>query len=235
MKDLLKNKKTLIGIIIAIILIVVLAIVIGIMTVTNNAKQLVLLTQEAEKLNNLDIETDEIDMDIKTKGSYAVVEKTMKEYLNDTKVTCTELVDLCTNGDLDKILSAENIKEDGPEFVATKEKLNTFKTKINEYIDKCNTLINEDNINNAINDKRVSEKYKELYRSLMLDEESKNSLNETKQSLNTSAEQINKSLDKMSRILEFLSDNKDSWELVNDKIQFKNISKLTEYYKVINE
>lgn len=235
MKELLKNKKTLVGIIIAIVLIVVLAIGAGVMIIANNGKQLILLTQEAEKLNNLDIEKDEIDMDIKTKGSYAVVEKTMKEYLNDTKTTCTELVDLCTNSELDKILSSENIKEDGPEFTTTKEKLNNFKTKINEYIEKCNTLINEDNINNAINDKKVGEKYKELYRNLMLDEESKESLNKTKESLNTSAEQINKSLDKMSKVLNFLSDNKDSWELVNDKIQFKNISKLTEYYKVINE
>ena len=60
-------------------------------------------------------------------------------------------------------------------------------------------------------------------------------LNETKESLNKSAEQINNSLDKMDKILNFLSENKYSWELKDGKIQFTNISKLTEYYKVINE
>lgn len=233
MKDLLKNKKKL-AIVILVVVIVVAILGVALYNDQFEKKQLQILSSEAEKLNSLNLETDEIDMEIKSKGKYAVVEQTMKDYLNETKTTCTELVDLCSNSDLDKLLSADNIEADGPEFTATKEKLNTFRTQVNEYIEKCNNLINEDNINNAINDKNVGEKFEQIYKDLMIDEASKASLNKTKTSLNSSAEQINKSLDKMNNILNFLSDNKDSWELKNGKIQFTNISKLTEYYKVVN-
>lgn len=230
MKDLLKDKKKL-GII---LLILIFIVGMGVGYQTFNKKQNAILVEEANKLNSMNIQKDEIDMTIKTKGKYAIVEKTMKEYLNDTKQACVGLVDLCSNSELETMLSAENIEADGPEFTATKEKLNNFKTQVNEYIEKLNNLINEDNINNAINDKGVSQKYIELYKNLMLDQDSKESLNTTKESLNKSADQINNALDKMSNILNFLSENKDAWELKDGKIQFKNISKLTEYYKVLN-
>lgn len=236
MKNLLKDKKKLAIVIIGLMLLFILLYIIGYYAGQSvfGKQQETLLIEEANKLNAMDIQKDEIDMEIKTKGKYAVVEKTMKDYLNDTKQACVGLIDLCTNSDLDKVLSAENIEKDGPEFTETKEKLNTFKTQVNDYIEKLNNLINEDNINNAINDKGVSDKYIDLYKKLMLDESSKNSLNKTKESLNNSAEQINKSLDRMINILNFLTENKDSWELKNGKIQFNNISKLTEYYKVVN-
>ncbi len=232
MNNLLKNKKNLLIGLIVLVLIVVVGGIKGYQIY--NKQQENVLIQEANKLNSMNIQKDEIDMEIKSKGKYAIIEKAMKDYINDTKQACVGLVDICTNSELDKVLSAENIKADGPEFTATKEKLNNFKTQVNDYVEKLNDLINEENINNAVNDKGLSQKYIDLYQKLMLDGNNKESLNKTKESLNSSAEQINKSIDKMNNILNFLTENKDSWEIKDGKIQFNNISKLTEYYKVVN-
>ena len=77
----MKNKKVLIGVIVAVV-VVAIALVGGfVYNQQNKIKQENILKEEAEKLAKLDLTKDEIDMDIKTKGKYAIVEKTMKDYI----------------------------------------------------------------------------------------------------------------------------------------------------------
>ena len=67
----MKNKKV---VIIAIIAVIIIAIVVaGVMYARFNAEQLQILAEEADKLGSMDIATENIDMEIKSKGKYAVV------------------------------------------------------------------------------------------------------------------------------------------------------------------
>lgn len=230
----MKNKKVLIGIIIAVAIIVIVGIAVY-TTMQNNKKQLEILNEEAKKLSEMDLLNDNIDMEIKTSGKYAIVEKTMKEYLNDTKQTMNELVELCNNSDLDNILSSDNISKDAPDFVGTKEKLSSFKIQINEYIEKCDNLLNKENIENAINDKGVDDYYKQLYKTLMFDEETATDLEETRKELKESAEEVNEVIEGLEKVINFLVENKTEWKVSDGKIQFNNLTKLKEYYNILSE
>ena len=229
----MKNKKVLI--IVAIIAVIVIVAGIFVYFVKNNAKQLETLSNEAEKLSKIDLLNEDIDMEIKTKGKYAIVEETMKNYLNDTKVTMNELIKLCNDSDLEGILSSDNISKDAPDFVQTKEKLSTFKTQINTYIEKCDNLLNKENIENAINDKGVNDYYKELYKKLMLDEETSNGLDKTREELKDSAKEVNEVIEGLQKVIDFLVENKADWNVSDGKIQFTNATKLREYYNILSE
>lgn len=231
----MKNKKVLIGVIVAVV-VVVIALVGGfIYNQQNKIKQENILNEEAEKLAKLDLTKDDIDMDIKTKGKYAIVEKTMKDYMKETQTVMTELIDLFNNSDLDKTLSSENLSKDAPEFVETKEKLASLKTKLNEYSEKCDQLLTTENIENAINDKGVNKYYKELYVNLMLDDETKESIEKDKTELKNSIEEVNKAIEGLEKIVNFLTENKDEWTVTDGRIQFKSITKYKEYYQIVNE
>lgn len=231
----MKNKKVLIGVIVAVV-VVAIALVGGLVyNQQNKIKQENILKEEAEKLAKLDLTKDEIDMDIKTKGKYAIVEKTMKDYMKETQTVMTELIDLFNNSDLDKTLSSENLSKDAPEFVETKEKLASLKTKLSEYSEKCDKLLNAKNIENAINDKGVSKYYKELYVNLMLDDETKESIEKENTELKKSIEEVNKAIEGLEKIVNFLTENKDEWTVTDGKIQFKSITKYKEYYQIVNE
>ena len=231
----MKNKKVLIGVIVAVV-VVAIALVGGfVYNQQNKIKQENILKEEAEKLAKLDLTKDEIDMDIKTKGKYAIVEKTMKDYMKETQTVMTELIDLFNNSDLDKTLSSENLSKDAPEFVETKEKLASLKTKLSEYSEKCDKLLNAENIENAINDKGVSKYYKELYVNLMLDDETKESIEKENTELKNSIEEVNKAIEGVEKIVNFLTENKDEWTVTDGRIQFKSITKYKEYYQIVNE
>lgn len=231
----MKNKKVLIGVIVAVV-VVVIALVGGfIYNQQNKIKQENILNEETEKLAKLDLTKDEIDMDIKTKGKYATVEKTMKDYMKETQTVMTELIDLFNNSDLDKTLSSENLSKDAPEFTETKEKLASLKTKLNEYSERCDQLLTTENIENAINDKGVNKYYKELYVNLMLDDETKESIEKEKTELKNSIEEVNKAIEGLEKIVNFLTENKDEWTVTDGRIQFKSITKYKEYYEIVNE
>lgn len=231
----MKNKKVLIGVIVAVV-VVAIALVGGfVYNQQNKIKQENILKEEAEKLAKLDLTKDEIDMDIKTKGKYSIVEKTMKDYMKETQTVMAELIDLFNNSDLDKTLSSENLSKDAPEFVETKEKLASLKTKLSEYSEKCDKLLNAENIENAINDKGVSKYYKELYVNLMLDDETKESIEKENTELKNSIEEVNKAIEGLEKIVNFLTENKDEWTVTDGRIQFKSITKYKEYYQIVNE
>lgn len=227
----MKNKKVIIGVVVAIIIIV---IALGFVYIKNNSQQSEILKQEVAKIVKLDLSKDEIDMEIKSTGNYGIVEKTIKEYLNESKIVMTEFVDLCNNSGLDKILSSENISSDGPEFTQSKKKIEEFKTSINENIEKYNKILDKENIENAINDKGVNDYYKNLYKDYMLDEQSSKNLEKTKTELQTSSEEINKLVSGIENIINFLSENKDDWKVTGGKIQFNSQEKLKQYYNLLN-
>ena len=78
----MENKKKIIGMVLIIILIIAL-IAVTILYNNFSETQLNLLTEESNKLIQQDLINEEIDEEIKTQKDYAVVEKTIKEYLSN--------------------------------------------------------------------------------------------------------------------------------------------------------
>ena len=74
------------------------------------------LKKEVRSLSKLDITKDRYNKSIKTSGDYAVVEKSIKTYLDDYAVLLQDVLSVVKDPKLVKILSYDNYSKDGPEF-----------------------------------------------------------------------------------------------------------------------
>lgn len=240
MKEKKKSKK---GLIITIIVIALILIIAVVMFVVYHAQQLALITVETQKATSTSIidetgninQDAKIDMEIKTKGKYAIVEETLKNYLNETLVLAQDAENVYNQEEIENLLSIENIKQDGPDFVATKTKIAEMKQAGEEYIDKFIELCSEEKLLAAIDEKPVSDYYKELYKQLATDEEAGKELGETVEELQRSKITLIESFDYLNKIIEFLSNNKTVWTVQGNQIVFYNQAKLNEYNQLISE
>ena len=235
-----KKKKSKKGIIIAILIIVVIAL--GIIAfVAYHASQIGLLNtqiqaaQEAVTLNTDGTVNQEaqIDMEIKTKGGYAVVEQTMKEYLNETLTLAQQAETIYNQEELEALLSIENIQNDSPEFTETKTKITQMRTDIEEYIDQFIELCSEENLLAAIDNKDVGNYYKELYKQLATDEESSKELEEVATQLEEAKGTVISSFDYIYNIVDFLSQNSDTWTIQDGQIAFYDQNTMNEYNELV--
>lgn len=120
-----------------IILIIIVLIVIGIgILLVKDLKQEDTLREEILAFDNLTRE-EKIDLEkidekirkIKTTGDYGVVEKAVKEYWGDIINTSIDLTNILNDEKIEKVLTAENYKEDGPDFIETKKYLQEITRK----------------------------------------------------------------------------------------------------------
>ena len=238
-----EKKKSKKGMIIGIIIVVIIIAIAVVGFFAYHGQQLALLTTETQNAVAVKTVNDDgtinkeakIDMEIKTKGSYAIVEETLKSYLNEALTLAQQADSLYSQEEIENTLSIENIKSDGPDFVQTKEKIAQMKKSGEEYIDKFIELCNEENLLAAIDDKQVSDYYKELYKQLATDEEAGKELANTVSELETLKTDLLAAFDYLNSIVEFLSDNKSSWTVEGEQIVFYSQAKLDEYQKLIEE
>ncbi len=243
MEDNNVKKKSKKGLIIAIILIVLLVIGAIAGFIYYNRQQLELLTDEINKATETKIVNDDgsinqeakIDMNIKSSGNYAVVEQTLKDYLNEAVVLFQDAENIFNEQVIENIFSPENINTDGPEFTETKAKIEELKQKSNEYLEKLADICNEEKLLSAIDDKGLNDYYKELYRQLATDSKTSQELKDTLAEVESTKTTIAGALDWITKVLNFLSDNKNYWIVQDGQIAFTNQSKLDEYSKLLDE
>ena len=233
-----KSKKK---IIITVVIIVVLILLIAGGFIYYHGNQTGKLIAEVNKLSEIQIVNEDgtlvenpVDMEIKTTGSYAVVEKTLKDYINDVIVETQELSKSLDEEKVMNLVSFDNIKEDGPDFTNSKEKITTLRETVNSYITKMEELTDENKLLARIDDKDVGEYYKELYKKLALDEESSEGMKTAMEQLKTSGEEAKTALDDLESVFNFLSENKDEWEIQNEQIVFTTQSAYDEYAELMN-
>ena len=216
-----------------IISVIVLSIIAVLITYTvskaNKNKQLKIINEEIASLSNLNLETYEINMKIKTKGSFAIVEETIKVYLKNIQKEYKEIIEICNNNQIEQLLTIENIQADGPEFMKTREILQQFKENFYTRINNYNKLMSEHNIKQEIEDKNISHYYKKLYISLMLDSETGKKLTKILEQMNNSSNQINTMVEHLEKMLDFLTENKEYWSVNEGILQFNNDTVLSKY------
>lgn len=161
-------KKELLVILIGGIVFFILGLITGFLTSSNQEDK---LRSEIKKIYEMDIYSENIDMKIKTKGDYAIVEKTIKEYLNEYATKIKEINQILIDETVGNILTAENYKNDGPKFEKTKKYITETKTKFNEDIDRVIEISNEEAMMNAIQNKNLDEYYISLYKELLIGNE----------------------------------------------------------------
>lgn len=180
---------------------------------------------------NIDIDKINQKLDtIVTKDDYAIVERAFKDYLSDSFENSLEIASILNDERITESLTPENYKNDGPEFTSTKEYL----TKTIEQLEYCKNKYNEfftdEKAMSYINDKNLDEYYVNLYK-----EEIVGDLSNTDKTVENSIDEVISMLDKSEKVIDFLIENKDSWEIENDNIIFDDTDLSREYDDLISQ
>lgn len=231
----MENKKMTIAIIILIILIIAIVGFNFAFSEFNN-KQTNILTEETNKILQSDITKENIDFNIKTERNYAVVEKAIKEYISELKNIYKEISEIDENINPNNIFSAQNMQD--KELKAIDEIITDYNDKIQETTDELEDLLKEDKIKENITKREISQRkeyYINLYNTIMFSDVMKTQYRKLESEIKTEKSKLTDKVKQIEKTNEFLKKNSDSWTIKNDKIQFTNLIRMTEYYNLLNK
>lgn len=228
-------KKKVIILVVAILLVILVAFTIVLLTeVKKDLKMESNLTKEITELNLLieNNDTDNINTrlnTITTSGDYVLVEKAAKNYLKDKEKLFKEMYEILDNSDnIEKLLTADNIKDDGKEFVNTIILINNTGSKLTKLRDEYQSLTSKEKIESYLAKKlREDDYYNDYYLNDLMADMMNNQKN---------LEAINEYLatvSKLKEVFSFLKENKDNWNLVNDKIMFNSETLYNSYEELL--
>ena len=225
------GKKKIIFIVIGIIILVLLGIF-GYMVVDemNQTNKLIVEVDEISQMfNQTSIDYDAIEQKLTTnvsKGDYLVVEKAVKQYLSDGLTSMKELQEIVDDDRITTLLTIENYSEDGPDFVNTKEYIQNTRTTSENLKNQFISYTTQEKMDEYISDKGLDEYYIELYNELMGgDKIMQSDIEELESSLDSIINMLNNT----EIVIDFLIENKDSWQVQGENIMFFSNELVNEY------
>lgn len=226
-----KGKKILfiIGIIIVIIISLLANLIIKDLKIEDQLKQ------EIVNISNKNLLTDNYDIHVVTTGDYAYVEEAIKKFYKELSDNIKTMNLQLNNEALINILSANNIKTDGPDFVQSYQLLDEVQTKSSEALNNIAALCNEEYIKNLLDKEKVDSYYIDLYQQLMYTEKDLETFRQTKEEMETLNNNLNTFLNKVRGMLQMLQKNQNSWKIENGQLYFNQNSLVNEYNRLYNE
>ena len=231
-EDIKKEKKTKVNKALLTILLLLLAIVIilGIVfggKIINETK----LKKEIKSLSERNIDTDDFsNIQLVTSGQYGIVEKRIKEFYSEYSSLKKEFMNKINDEKIQKILTVENYKKDGPDFVESLKYIELQKEEFNKISENIETLLTVENISKRISEDNLSEYYKKLYENYFFDDgKLVTNLQETYQDVKDAKNLMNNLYDNEIKILNFLIENKEHWKILNEKLTFDSATLSVEY------
>ena len=228
------KKKVIISVVVILFIILVAFITLLLTEVKKDLKMESNLTKEITELNLLIENNDTVNINtrlntITTSGDYVLVEKAAKNYLKDKEKLFKEMYEVLDNSDdIEKLLMADNIKADGKEFVNTIILINNTGSKLTKLRDKYQSLTSKEKIESYLTKKlREDDYYNDYYLNDLMADMMNNQKN---------LEAINEYLatvSKLKEVFSFLRENKDNWNLVNDKIMFNSETLYNSYEELL--
>ena len=219
--------------------VIVGCIIIGVllyMFFSKDVTQEKILRDEIKTLSANNIEKNRYNSSIKTTKKYAKVEKAIKEYMDEYAINYQQVLKLVNDEKSLVLLSADNYKQDGPEFIKTKEYITDTKTKFNESFDKLSKMSSEKSIMESITKQNLGTYYENLYKELMFNKMiTRQELNNIKTELDKDKKELINRLETEEAVINFLIENKDNWTVNNDKIVFKKTETLNQYNELVGK
>lgn len=220
---------------------IIILIVIGVIAyfVITDLQQEDKLTAELQEISNLvnnqNVDIDQINERLDrtvTRGDYAVVEQSFKQYLKDNFDVSMKIADILNDEKLTTILTADNYKQDGKDFVETKNYISTTRDQLETYKTEYKDFFTEDKVMSYINDKNLDSYYTDLYKQeLVGDIESDNETEVVESAIND----VIGILDIYEEVINFLVDNQNSWNVQDDTIEFTSESLQNQYNSLIDK
>ena len=225
------GKKKIVFIVIGIIILVLLGIF-GYMVADemNQTNKLIIEVGEVSQMfNQTSLDYEIIEQKLSTnvsKGDYLVVEKAVKQYLSDALASMKELQSVVDDDRITTLLTIDNYAEDGPDFVNTKEYIQNTRTTLENLKNEFISYTTQEKMDEYISDKGLDEYYIELYNELIGGDEI---MQADIEELESSLDSIINMLNNTEVVIDFLIENKDSWELQGENIVFFSNDLVNEY------
>lgn len=175
------------------------------------------LITEMNKLVELDLLNDEIDMNIKTKREYGIIEKTVKDHLKQFSDTGKEVTRLINDKEFSYILTVDNYNSDGPNFEVSKKLITTTYNTATKDLELLITLSDKEYIMQLIYQKDLDQTDYELYEKIMFTN-LKDELETAKQQFDKTKSYIKKLCDLKLAALDILSQNPSEWYIEDEEI-----------------
>lgn len=215
----MKKKSLLITII---ILVVIAIIVIGV-SLFLAYKDIDARNQLIAQINALN--ENNLNTEVTLEGDYGVIEKVVKE---DYKTYYESINKLRENYDKLSnlaVLNIENFENDGPEFTASLETLNTIKTENENMLAALNNLADDVKIEEKLAANNLTGENKSLYREIITELKLKEGVANIKESDTKFSTYLASLID----VLTYLKDNKNEWFIENGALKSKSQTFIDQY------
>ena len=220
---------------------IIILIVIGVIAyfVITDLQQEDKLTAELQEISNL-VNSQNIDIDqinerldrTVTRGDYAVVEQSFKQYLKDNFDVSIKIANILNDERLTNVLTAENYENDGKDFVETKNYISTTKDQLETYKTEYKEFFTEDKAMSYINDKNLDSYYTDLYKQELVGDIENDNDSEV---VENAIDDIIGILDIYEEVINFLVDNQNNWNIQDDTITFASESLQNQYNELIEK
>ena len=234
-KNKMENKKTTIALVIVVLLIIAL-IAVSYFYNDFNTNQVATLTAEANKILESNIIEDNIDFKIKTEKNYAEVEAAIKEYISGLKNIYIEMQQMVSGINPNSIFTAQNMPDKN--LAEINNIINEYKEKSQNLISEYEELVSEKMIKENINNFNINTRidyYANLYNEIMLNETMQKQFLKLDEEIKNEKANLYDKLNKIGKMKSFLEEHKDSWIIKEDRINFTNVNRMTEYYSLFNQ
>lgn len=173
--------------------------------------------------------TEILERSVVKKGDYNEVETSIKNYYKDLANDLSNLQFLLSEDNFVNYLSADNLKEDQPNFIKSKANLVNSASQIEEVYQNINTRTTDINTKRYyIADKQVKTYYKDFYLSLIEDNITEEFTKKIKVEKNNGIEKTKT----YNQVLDFLIANEGHWNLNQDIIVFDETTLYEEYLNI---
>ena len=169
--------------------------------------------------------------DVVSDDGYAIVEIVAKNYLSDVFDKILELEDIINDEKMNNILTVNNYQENGPSFSDTFGYLSETKQKV---LNLEASMLNDLEVNTIMSyiiNEELEESYIDLYGSLEFAKEK--NIKQNKENIENTIDEFVSQIEGMEKVLEFLSKNKNDWEIKDNQIVFEDASLSNEYNDMV--
>ena len=193
------------------------------------------LKNEVNALGELEFIGDRFNTKIKSKGDYAVLEKALKEYLDNYAVDLQNVLLLVYDKKLNELISIENISSNDFSFDGSIAYVENYRLIFNSSADNLleRDLIEE--LNNYIYEYASDDVTIDLYVKVIESNNFKENLKKSQMELEIKKIEINSHFDAILGVLNFLNLNSDKYYIQDGEIKFSNVDLYAEYVRLMGK
>lgn len=167
-----------------------------------------------------------------TTGDYQKIEKAAKKYFTDILDNLIDIVTVLNDERITNILTVDNYVNDGKEFLTTRKYIKDTKEKLITGRDSYYELLTEEKVMTYLDGLTIDDYYRDFYRNEIIgDIENEKNDKTVEKAIN----QIIDMLDDSEKIINFLVENKNSWEVEGDTIVFDTNELVDQYNNLLLE